>query len=927
MHLRRHIIWSLVCAGAALVPFIRTSPLAQALEAKNIVLNGDFSQIEKGKPVGWNTSGDQNVAQTLEIVSDQGNPCAQLVCTRCERKTGASHAMIAQVGIVRLEKGKYYEFSCRARAENIRGQTVHVAINDMKEWEPCGLSAELRLDKSWREFRRVFAATRSVDKTSRLQLWYWEPGTFHLDDVRIAEISEQEVEFTDVVPRSGGKNLVPNGSFEIGGAGWSSLGKGAGWGNLQRLHGRIETSGGTHGRSFLRIPLGGKDTPVLYFDYLRPVVRRELRTLVANLGWISVVKGAPYTISCDMRASVDGVAAVLGVRTKDAQGRSGATNHWDRVTLSKSWKRYSFTFRPAHRYVFVTVGPDLDKERRVTIDIDSIQLEKGDRATAFEPRSPLEIGIEPSEAGGIFVRGKTASFRVRAFNSGPSTRKVRLDFECSDFFDRPVTLPPISLEVPPASMATRRIALPPDWNGYYRVRAKYAVEGSVGSQTLRLAIVPRRTKDDSVLGLNHAFVTSYLIAQAKKGGVTWYRDWSLKWQDLEPSPGEFHWEIGDIQIDRVLKEGVKLMALLPPFPSSQWASEAPADLPNKDYPGERLREAWAPKDAEKLGDFAARAVLRYKNRIQVWEFLNEPIYTNYALPAERSAGKYGAKAYSPSDYVRLLETVASNMRKSDPRCKVMGGIAGPPTLLTREVIEAGCLEHVDIFNLHMYPGSRLPESYLPEMDTLLAAMEKHGGRKPIWITEMAYYGTDDLPRRPFIPARNAWSEERLLDSERECAELTIRYFTIMLARGVEKIFLHSGACGPPNEPNYECCLFEYGGVPRKIFPALAVFTGLMGPKPKYAAEKLFDESGYCFAFEASKQAVIVLWTTNGDAQQTVAIPSKASGCLDIMGNKLPMQTVALSNTPVYILGPAGSAKELVDSLGLTRVCTIIQSGR
>jgi hypothetical protein len=285
---------------------ISAGSFTRAADEKNVVLNGDFSQIENGKPVGWATSGDQYVIQTLEIVSEEGHRCAKLVCTRCEKRSPASHAMLAQVGAVKVERGKLYEFSFRARAEGMRGRTITVALNDMNGWNDCGLSGEFRLGKSWRPFRQVFRASRSVDKTSRLQFWYIEPGTFYLGDVRIAEISEQEVEFTDVVPATGSKNLVANGSFEVGGSGWTSLGRGAGWGNLQRLHGSIETSGGTDGRRFLRIPLGGDNTPVLYFDYLRPVVRRELQALAAGRGWIPVQKGKPHTISCDMRASVEG---------------------------------------------------------------------------------------------------------------------------------------------------------------------------------------------------------------------------------------------------------------------------------------------------------------------------------------------------------------------------------------------------------------------------------------------------------------------------------------------------------------------------------------------------------------------------------------------------------------------------------------------
>jgi hypothetical protein len=891
------------------------APLPPGAESMNLVLNGDFSQTKDGKPVGWAASGDQSVVQALDIVSDAGNPCARLVCTKCEKGSSASHAMIAQVGQVKLERGKYYEFSCRARAEGLQGRTVSVAISDMDGWQNCGLTTDLRLGKSWREFRQVFSATRTVGDKSRLQLWYVEPGTFFLDDVRIVEVSQQAVEFTDVLPAAGGKNLVPNGSFEIGETGWSSVGRGAGWGNLARLHGKVEVAGGTHDRSFLRISLGGDQTPVLYFDYLRPVVRRETQALAASLHWIPVERNQPYTISCDMRASVDGVSAVVGVRAKDAEARSGVTNHWRKVTLSKSWQRYSFTFRPARRYVYVTVGPDLDKEMRVDVDVDAIQLEKGEQATAFAPRTSVEVGIEPFAAGGVFTQGDPLLLRMRAQNYGTAVQKVRVDLECSDYFDTTVTLPPLSVEIPAASGVGREIALPPDWRGYFHVRAKHEAAGFAESQNLRLAIVPARTADDSVLGINHAFVTSFLIQQARKGGVAWYRDWSLKWQDLEPSPGAYRWEVGDAQIDRVIKEGVHLMALMPPFPSSQWASEASPDLPRKGYPGERLREAWAPKEPQKLGEFIAKTVSRYKDRMQVWEFLNEPIYTDYALPGSMRAEKYPGKSYSVADYVNLLKVAAAGMRQGDPQCKVMGGIAGPPTHYTREVIEAGCLGQVDIFNLHMYPGHRMPESYLKEMDTLLGIMAEHGGRKPIWITEVSYYGADDLPRRPFIPASNNWSEERLLDSERECAELTVRYFAVMLARGVEKIFIHSGSSGSVNDPSFECCLFEYGGAPRKVFPALAVLTELLGPKPKYVAEKILKNGAYCFGFETGKRAVVVAWVADEDGRATIDAPPKTTECLDIVGKKIAAKSVELSGAPVYLIGPAGAAKEMMDGLG------------
>jgi hypothetical protein len=235
----------------------------------------------------------------------------------------------------------------------------------------------------------------------------------------------------------------------------------------------------------------------------------------------------------------------------------------------------------------------------------------------------------------------------------------------------------------------------------------------------------------------------------------------VKWQHIEPKPGEFHWDVADAQIDRVLKEGVHVAALLPPFPSADWSSTAPDALPATGYPGVRLRQAFAPKDPAELGRFIGQAVERYKNRIHVWDFLNEPIYTDYSLPAGLSK-KYGGKGYTPADYAALLKIAAAAMHKADPGCEVLGGIGSGPLNMTREVIEAGCLRYADLFNLHIYPGARSPEGYAADMDTLLEFMDAHGGRKPVWITEFSYYGTDDFPRRPFFPSPSAWSEPRLL---------------------------------------------------------------------------------------------------------------------------------------------------------------------
>jgi hypothetical protein len=255
------------------------------------------------------------------------------------------------------------------------------------------------------------------------------------------------------------------------------------------------------------------------------------------------------------------------------------------------------------------------------------------------------------------------------------------------------------------------------------------------------------------------------------------------------------------------------------------------------------------------------------------------------------------------------------MRAAEPTCKVIGGIAGGPRTLTREVIDAGCLNHVDIFNLHIYPGKRAPESYSQEMQDLLATMDGHGGRKPIWMTEFSYYGADNLPRRPFLRRADNWSEERLLESERQCADYTVRFFLVMLSHGVEKVFIHSGSSGRVNDPSYECALFDYGSTPRKLFPALAVMTDLLGEHPECVGQSPLGELGHAAAFETGTRSLVALWTESDGTGQRVVIPTQDGlNVLDIVGHPIEGKSLELSSSPAYLLGPPGQATRLLASV-------------
>lgn len=758
---------------------------------------------------------------------------------------------------------------------------------------------------------------------------------------------QEMVRFTDTVPALGGKNLVPNGSFETGTAGWSSLGQGAGennawapladanWGNFDSLHGTVEKNGAAHGQSFLRIRLGGEHTPVFHFDYWDPVDRRELRPLAANLGWIEVIPGQPYTISLSMRASRGGVRGTFGVHNEDAgRGWSGAREDiLQNVTLTSEWQRYSRTFVPRYPYVFVLAGPNLTVEENVSVDVDAIQLEQGARATDFTPQAGLEIGVTPTALAGVFTTGGPAALKITAFNAGKTGLKAQIIFKVTDYFDQPVELTGADLAIPAGATVAKLVSLPTDWRGYYRVMATCTCgDTTIRARPVRLTIVPPRTSRQTVLGVNHAYPTENLIGLAKHAGVSWYRDWSLIWQHIEPARGKYRWDISDPQINHVAAQGLNLTAMIP-FPSAEWNSVAP-DLatirsvsPRYAAGGQgddqelliRARWAWMPRDINELNGFVAAAAGRYKNQIQVWEFLNEALSTTYSLPSQEVLKTSALKSYTVRDYLALLQTTIPAFRAGNPGARIIGGGMFPDNS-AHEIVKNGLLDYVDIFALHDYPssgmrtggGAGLPEQVLlPFLNALQETMRAHGGPKPLWLTEFSYYGTDDLSRQPFIPIPGLWSEPQLL-SEKQVADYTIRYGTIFLSRGGEKIFLHSGCTGSVNKPGTDSCLFADGAV-RKVFPALAVFTEMLGPSPKFIADKTVGR-GFAFAFETGKQAVLILWDPEGNT--TVALPSGVT-CQDLMGRTVTGPSVALNGSPVYLLGQSGQANTILATCART----------
>ena len=665
------------------------------------------------------------------------------------------------------------------------------------------------------------------------------------ESTNVAASGSAEPQWFPQIATEGFKNLVPNSSFECGTANWGGFTYGlSGWaGNLYRLEGELDATTSQHGKHSLRISLSPKTEPVRYFDYFQPAREPIRRVLAANEGWIKVKPGVQLTLSAYLRGDTPGLVAQM-----IANEAPGHLLHHSVVVTAK-WARYEFTFTPAASFLFIGVGLDLDESKREsgTLWLDAVQLEQGERASDYAPRAPVESFIETGVEGNIFTNlDRGASLTIRAFNDTGRPQRFDAKLEWKDFFDHPpVTIARTIFAQPNGETTITFGKLNQGRRGFFRADWKTPS----GTQSVRCAVIQpmEASATNSPFGFNHAYPWQFLVRLARESGIVWWRDWSAQWQIVEPERGRFDFHQSDEQIHRVLELSNQVEVLLP-FPSAKWSTTARPEVVARsagsdNYLQARLTMAFAPADFADFGRYAAEVVRRYghasSHPVTTFQILNEPVYTDYSLPE-----KFG---YSLNDYLRLLQTAARDLKAADPRCLVVGGIsANLQSGLTREFVSKGGLKFVDIFDLHIYDRPHPIEQDEAAFKALEELMRKHGGPKPLWITEWGCYAEDDPSVLP-LTARDKSMDACLWKDERSASEHIVKFATVAFAHNVRKIFFHAGTCGAINASDPGGVLFEYGGAPRKMLPTISAFTRIVGVPDEFV-ERISEQGLTAYLF-------------------------------------------------------------------------------
>jgi len=870
--------------------------LSAPSRAQSLVYNGDFEEVgEDGAPEGWQASGRSEIEQTLSVADDpQRGRVARLVCTRFVPGSPSSHAMLAQTDHVGVRGRQWYRLRLWAKGSDIEGGIVRVGLSNTRNWSNTGLSDSFVPPAQWQQFEFVFQAAQDLPpEDSRLQIWYGSTGTLWLDEVVLEETTAVRREWRPVLPLDGTGNALPNSSFECGGSGWGCWSpEHYSWGaNIFRLLGDWEEGRAFHGGHSWRLSLTPDTQPVAYFDYYDPVEAPMRAVLLGHEGWVSVQRGQPYVFSAYVMADRPDVPVRVTILQADGPSRNRL------FSVGEDWQRVELSFEAATPYACGFVGLDFREADQAegTIWLDAVQFEAGPTASPYRPRLDLETRLATERTGNVFLDPDAGmDLLIMAHNASGSVQTVRGSLTVTDFMGRAVWEAEPEMVLP----AGRSAAIECDGvlarnRGFFRVR--WEPEGDL-AQEMRCAVIEPSAEDDSIFGMNHAFSWEFLLELSHAAGIRWWRDWSVKWQTVQPKPDGFDFRVPDAQIDRVLDVGGRVLVLFP-FPSAVWAATpAPekmdAAAEGNSYLRERLPTAFKPDRLEDFAAYIRAGVEHYGSRIHEFEILNEALYTTYSLPA-----RFG---YGMSDYIDILRTAYEAAKAADPDCTVVGGLGGGPSAdWLNQFIEQGGMKWCDVLNYHIYPHKGWPESYEEDLRLRWEQLNERGEARPIWMTEFGLYADDDPPFTPFRVGDTTMNNT-LRPTELTASADLVRFAAILCAHGVRKIFYHAGTCAALHQSSAGNLFFRYGGMPRKQFGAQAALSLVLGPDFEFVRKWDEPEWVWAYEFRSRGRSVVILWTRKSDAPP-LAVPD-GFRALDLMGNPFPGRELAVGDVPVYFVG-------------------------
>lgn len=332
----------------------------------------------------------------------------------------------------------------------------------------------------------------------------------------------------------------------------------------------------------------------------------------------------------------------------------------------------------------------------------------------------------------------------------------------------------------------------------------------------------------------------------------------VRWPDLEPNKGQWHFERLDLYVSLAQQHGTRL--LLPLGMTPQWASS-------------NMQIAAAPKNLDDWRNYVTTVVSRYKGRIQAYEIWNEPNLEDFWTG-------------TMDQMLTLTKEAAAIIHTVDPQAVVVApaptGDFGIPWFV--EFLKKGGGQFVDVIGYHFYvnPTTKSPEGMVPVIQRVREIMAENGlGNKPLWNTE------------------TGWLDPAKFDSEEAAAGYLARAFILAWAAGVQRFYWYAW-------DNRSLAIVTYQEEEHRVTPAGNAFKliqdWLVGAKMLSCDEK--DNHTWICQLDRSGKKEWIVWNSQGSGKFDVPASWHVKSATRLLHDRYPLagSTIDVGPVPTLLTG-------------------------
>jgi hypothetical protein len=211
---------------------------------------------------------------------------------------------------------------------------------------------------------------------------------------------------------------------------------------------------------------------------------------------------------------------------------------------------------------------------------------------------------------------------------------------------------------------------------------------------------------------------------------------NFAWIDIEPRPGEFHWQYADHQVEQARRRGLEIFAYTGLTPD--WA--LPPVAPKQ--PGMGYRFPPDEKYVPEFQRFFTTLARRYRGRVKYYEFWNEPNGCGWI-------NDNGANGHMAHTYVPWLRRWYEAMKQGDPDCVLaIGGLDYHEGVkegwrYLEDIYKCGGAAYFDAVAIHPYGD---PLNWQAIRDIYLTLVRHGDGHKKLWINEYGWNTRDEAAK-------------------------------------------------------------------------------------------------------------------------------------------------------------------------------------